>query len=75
MLIRKASAAVIGAEATGIAVKVANAVVNYSAICISSSLNVYFIRSGEMKTGVNVHDPDTMEVIGKSKAAAGMGIQ
>lgn len=74
MAIRKASVLVIGTEATGLAVTVANSVVNYSAICVSSGLNVFFIRSGEKETGISVLDPDTMEEVGKSKTAAAMGI-
>lgn len=74
MGIRKACALALGTELTGVTAAVVNSLVNYSAICISSSLNVYCMRSAEMQNGISVLDPDTMEPVGKSKVAAKMGV-
>lgn len=55
---------------SGIAVTVANSIVNYGAVGLSASLNVYLMRRGEMEQGISVMDPETNEVIGTSKIAA-----
>ena len=58
------------AGSTGVALALANAVVNYGAVGISSSLNLFFMRQAEIKKGISVLDPETGELVGTSKAAA-----
>lgn len=69
MTLRKLTGMVLGGR-TGTAAIVGNSIVNYGAVSFSSSLNVYFMRMGEMKKGINVMDPVTNEKVGTSKAAA-----
>jgi hypothetical protein len=73
MTLRKLTGLVLGGR-TGTAATVANSIVNYGAVSFSSGLNVYFMRSGEIETGISVMDPETMQEVGKSKTAATMGI-
>ena len=69
MFLRKLTGLVLGG-ATGLVATVANSIVNYGAVSFSSSLNVYFMRMGEMTKGINVLDPVTQEKLGTSKIAA-----
>jgi len=69
MTLRKITNLVLGGR-TGTAATVANSIVNYGAVAFSSSLNVYFMRNGEIKTGIAVMDPETNQVVGQSKKAA-----
>jgi len=69
MFLRKLTGLVLGG-ATGLVATVANSIVNYGAVSFSSSLNVYFMRMGEMQKGINVLDPVTQEKLGTSKIAA-----
>ena len=69
MTLRKIIGVVLGGR-TGLAATIANNVVNYGAVSFSSSLNVYFMRMGEMQKGIDVLDPVTSKKIGTSKAAA-----
>jgi len=55
---------------SGLYLTLANAIVNIGAVGISSSFNVFFMRSAEKKKGINVMDPSTGEVLGTSKVAA-----
>jgi hypothetical protein len=73
MTLRKITSFLLGGR-TGAAVTVANSIVNYGAVGFSSSLNVFFMRSGEVASGISVMDPETNEVIGSSKIAAKMAI-
>ncbi len=73
MTLRKITGLILGGR-TGAAVTVANSIVNYGAVGFSSSLNVYFMRSGEVASGISVMDPETNEVVGTSKKAAEMAI-
>jgi predicted component of type VI protein secretion system len=73
MTLRKLLNLAIGAR-TNVIATVANSIVNYGAVSLSSGLNVYFMRSAEMQSGIDVMDPETMQVVGKSKKAAEMGI-
>lgn len=61
--------------ASGVTLMAANACVNYGAVGVSSSLNLYFMRSAEMTNGISVLDPKTNETLGKSKIAAKRGIE
>jgi hypothetical protein len=74
MTLRKITGLVLGGR-TGAAVTVANSIVNYGAVGFSSSLNVYFMRSGEIASGISVMDPETNEVVGTSKIAAETAIK
>lgn len=60
---------------TGVALMAANACVNYGAVGVSSSLNLYFMRGAEIEKGISVLDPNTNETVGKSKVAAKRGIE
>lgn len=73
MTLRKLTGLVLGGR-TGAAVTVANSIVNYGAVGFSSSLNVYFMRKGEIESGIAVMDPETKETIGASKKAAELAI-
>ena len=73
MTLRKLTGLVLGGR-TGSAVTVANSIVNYGAVAFSSGLNVYFMRKGEIDSGIAVMDPVTLEPVGKSKKAAEMAI-
>ncbi len=59
MTLRKIMNFAIGAR-TGVIATVANSVVNYGAVGASSGLNVYFMRSSETKSGIDVMDPETL---------------
>jgi hypothetical protein len=59
MTLRKILNFAVGAR-TGVIATVANSIVNYGAVSLSSGLNVYFMRNGEMKSGIDVMDPDTL---------------
>ena len=74
MTLRKITGMILGGR-TGVAATIANSIVNYGAVSFSSSLNVYFMRKGEIDSGITVMDPETLEKIGQSKVAAAMGIQ
>ena len=74
MGIRKGFAKVFGTGQTGAVAAVITSIVNYFAICLSSGANVACMRAPEMKNGVSVMDPETMEVVGTSKVAAKKGV-
>ena len=42
---------------SGVAVTIANSIVNYGAVGLSASLNVYLMRRAEMEQGISVMDP------------------
>jgi len=74
IFLRKAFAVAIGSSLTGAMASVSNAVVNYGAIGLSTSLNVFAMRYSEMEQGISVLDPETMETVGTSKEAAIQGV-
>jgi len=74
LAIRKTCALALGSNLTGVAATISNSLVNFGAIGISSSLNVYCMRGAEMEQGISVMDPETNEVVGTSKKAATMGV-
>jgi hypothetical protein len=73
MSLRKATNILLAGR-TGFFASVATPLVNYGAVASSSGLNVYFMRKGEIESGISVMDPETREVVGVSKAAAEMGV-
>lgn len=73
MTLRKITGLVLGGR-TGTAATIANSIVNYGAVSFSSGLNVYFMRKGEIDSGITVMNPTTLEPVGTSKKAAEMAI-
>jgi len=73
MTLRKLTGLVLGGR-TGTAVTIANSIVNYGAVSFSSGLNVYFMRKGEIDSGITVMNPTTLKPVGTSKKAAEMAI-
>ena len=51
-----------------------NSCVNFFAVSLASCTNMYVVRRHEKTTGVSVNDPEVGQDYGKSKTAAGIGI-
>jgi hypothetical protein len=55
---------------TGFAVAIAGNVINYGAVMSSTNANVFFIRRGELTTGIAVKDDKSGTEFGNSVVAA-----
>jgi sideroflexin-5 len=61
---------------TGMAGQMVNYFANWMAVAMSSALNITFVRSGELTTGISVVNPnDPNESLGLSKVCAKEGIR
>ena len=55
---------------TGFAAAIAGNVINFAAINFASNTSVYFVRRGELETGITVKDEKSGIKFGSSKVAA-----
>ena len=60
---------------TGFAVAIAGNVINYAAVMLSTNANVFFIRRGELSTGITVKDEKSGVEFGSSQTAAKTAIR